>query len=202
MVGAYAVADVVGTAPTTAAHAVALPRQSVLTFQLPTKFPQETLRQDKSINGRYAAVEALEIARTDYRDYFGARTLAPGEFVWRDTPTRPAITHIVVSIPDQRAYVYEGPEMIAATTVSTGRMGHSTPSGIFPIIEKHELKLSNLYDDAPMPNMQRLTMDGIALHAGHVPGYPASHGCIRLPSAFAKKLFSVTSIGTPVLVAG
>jgi L,D-transpeptidase-like protein len=177
------------------------PAASRLVFSVAGPVRSANAQRDMSPAGRYAAAEAVEIARSDFHDYFGSRRLAPGEFVWRADPSERSALHIVVSISDQRAYVYEGPILLAATTVSTGRKGHSTPVGIFPIIEKYELRLSNLYDDAPMPYMQRLTMDGIALHAGYIPGVPASHGCIRLPMAFARKLFSLTTSGTPVLIA-
>lgn len=175
-------------------------RPSHQSFQLPANIPQPELRRDSSVSGRYAAMEAADTASSDYRDYFGSRTLAPGEYVWRAEPRNRHAIHLVVSIEQQRAYVYEGPVLLAATTVSTGRRGHRTPSGIFPITEKYELKLSNLYDEAPMHFMQRLTNDGIALHSGNVPGYPASHGCIRMPAAFAEKLFALTGIGTAVLI--
>jgi lipoprotein-anchoring transpeptidase ErfK/SrfK len=107
---------------------------------------------------------------------------------------------VVVSLPMQRAYVYRGDTMIAAATVSTGKDGKDTPTGIFPILQKREMHRSNLYNAAPMPFMQRLTWDGVALHAGNNPGFPDSHGCIRLPAAFARKLFSITSVGTNVIV--
>ena len=173
---------------------------SPIAFDVPQPIRVIGLKKDTSAAARYAAMEAADIARSDFKDYFGSRRLAPGEYVWRHNPSDRAALHIVVSIEDQRAYVYEGPILIAATTVSTGRSGHRTPAGIFPITEKHELRLSNLYNEAPMPFMQRLTNDGIALHAGHIPGVPASHGCIRLPPEFARRLFSATTAGTPVLI--
>ncbi len=107
---------------------------------------------------------------------------------------------IVVSIPDQRAYVYRGGTLLGASTVSTGSNGHETPTGSFTILQKKEFHRSNLYSNAPMPYMQRLTWSGIALHAGHLPGYPASHGCIRFPAAFAKELYALTALGGDVLV--
>ncbi|WP_452663865.1 L,D-transpeptidase [Sphingomonas zeae] len=107
---------------------------------------------------------------------------------------------ILVSLPLQRAYVYRNGIPVAVSTVSTGRSGHATPTGIFTILQKDADHRSNKYDDAPMPYMQRLTWDGIALHAGTLPGYPASHGCIRLPVAFARWLFSITRLGATVVV--
>jgi hypothetical protein len=85
--------------------------------------------------------------------------------------------------------------------VSTGKKGHETPTGVFTILEKHEEHYSNLYNNAPMPYMQRLTRDGVALHAGKIPGYPASHGCVRLPYSFSQLLFSATNKGVTVVIA-
>ena len=127
-----------------------------------------------------------------------AEELAPGEFVWQPEQSTEGAVEMVVSIPLQRAYVYRGGILIGVTTVSTGRRGHTTPTGRFPIIEKRREHYSNLYNNAPMPFMQRLTMGGIALHAGNIPGVPASHGCVRLPLAFARHLFGVTSVGANV----
>jgi lipoprotein-anchoring transpeptidase ErfK/SrfK len=107
---------------------------------------------------------------------------------------------VVVSIPLQKAYVFEDGELVATSRVSTGKRGHETPTGTFRILQKKVHHRSSKYDDAPMPYMQRLTWYGIALHAGHVPGYPASHGCIRLPRSFAKKLYKMTDHGTSVTV--
>jgi lipoprotein-anchoring transpeptidase ErfK/SrfK len=125
-------------------------------------------------------------------------SLAPGQFDWHPERSTSGAVDIVVSIPLQLAYVYRGGELIATTTVSTGRPGHETPTGQFPIMEKHREHYSNLYNNAPMPFMQRLTMGGVALHAGHIPGRPASHGCVRLPLEFARLLFSVTRVGSTV----
>ncbi|HEV2816759.1 MAG TPA: L,D-transpeptidase family protein [Allosphingosinicella sp.] len=124
--------------------------------------------------------------------------LAPGAFVWRPELAAGGAVEIVVSIPRQLAYVYRGGTLIGVSTVSTGRPGHPTPTGRFPILEKHREHYSNRYNNAPMPFMQRLTMDGIALHAGQIPGHPASHGCVRLPLAFARSLFAATRVGAAV----
>jgi lipoprotein-anchoring transpeptidase ErfK/SrfK len=107
---------------------------------------------------------------------------------------------IVVSIPTQRLFVFRDGEPWASSPVSTGKRGKETPAGTFPILQKKVEHRSNLYDDAPMPYMQRLTWGGVALHAGRVPGYPASHGCIRLPRAFAEKLYGVTGFRSTVVV--
>lgn len=99
---------------------------------------------------------------------------------------------IVVSKGSQRMDVFVDGAPWGSSPVSTGRRGHSTPAGVFPILQKRVFHRSNIYSNAPMPYMQRLTWRGIAIHAGHLPGYPASHGCIRLPRSFAKALFGLT----------
>lgn len=130
----------------------------------------------------------------------GDLPLAPGAYRWFDTAGAPGPIYLIVSIERQRVHVYNGDRLIGMAAVSTGMKGHRTPTGDFPILQKRQWHRSNLYSNAPMPYMQRLTWDGIALHAGHDPGYPASHGCIRLPYAFARQLFALTRIGTMVEV--
>jgi hypothetical protein len=127
--------------------------------------------------------------------------LEQGEFIWLGDVARSGPLLMVVSIDEQRAYVYRNGVLTGVTTVSTGKKGHETPTGVFTILQKNKDHYSNIYDNAPMPYMQRLTWGGIALHAGGLPGYPASHGCIRLPSEFARLLFEVTSTGMTVVVA-
>ncbi|AVH41386.1 L,D-transpeptidase family protein [Agrobacterium tumefaciens] len=107
---------------------------------------------------------------------------------------------ILVSKSDQSLSLYENGEIVATSKVSTGKAGHETPSGIFSILEKRKYHESNIYSAAPMPFMQRLTWSGIALHEGKVPNYPASHGCVRLPSKFAKSLFRDTKTGVHVII--
>jgi hypothetical protein len=128
-------------------------------------------------------------------------TLKPGEFQWQPqrAPEGPVV--VLVSIPKQWAVVYRSGVRIGSSTCSTGKPGHSTPAGVFVILQKDKNHHSSTYNNAPMPFMERLTWQGVALHAGNLPGYPASHGCIRLPLEFAKLLFSVTTLGTPVVVA-
>ncbi len=125
-------------------------------------------------------------------------TLDPGEFIWHPQAASRGNVEIVVSLPLQVAYVYRGGTLIGVTTVSTGKPGNETPTGSFEILQKKREHYSNLYDNAPMPFMQRLTWDGIALHAGAIPGHPASHGCVRLPKKFAEHLFGATSLGAVV----
>ncbi len=107
---------------------------------------------------------------------------------------------LVVSLGKQTVTVYDGVKKIATSPISSGMRGRETPTGIFSILEKNRYHYSNLYGGAPMPFMNRITNSGVAMHAGVVPGYPASHGCIRLPRSFARKLFGITTIGARVIV--
>ena len=127
--------------------------------------------------------------------------LRPGDWIWSPeaVPAGPLV--MVISLDEQRAYVYRNGLRIGVSTVSTGKKGYETPTGVFTILQKKKDHKSNLYDDAPMPFMQRLTWDGVALHAGNLPGYPASHGCVRLPYEFARRLFDVTTFNMTVVVA-
>ena len=107
---------------------------------------------------------------------------------------------IAVSIEQQKVRVYDSNGLFAESAVSTGMKGHSTPMGVFSVIQKHKLHHSNIYSNAPMPYMQRITWSGVAMHAGVLPGYPASHGCIRMPMAFATKMWNWTRMGARVIV--
>ena len=129
-----------------------------------------------------------------------ATSLRPGQFVWQPRNAAEGEVEIVVSLPLQRAYVYRGGTLIGVSTVSTGREGYETPVGTFNILQKRREHYSNRYENAPMPFMQRLTWGGVALHAGQIPGHPASHGCVRLPLAFARHLFGATAMGGEVHV--
>lgn len=127
-------------------------------------------------------------------------SLKPGDYWWNpvSSPNGPVV--VLVSLPLQTMNVYRNGILVGRTSVSTGTKGHSTPTGVFTILEKKETHYSNLYQNAPMPNMQRLTWGGIAMHSGHLPGYPASHGCIRMPYDFSKLLYSITSRGCTVVI--
>jgi hypothetical protein len=114
------------------------------------------------------------------------------------TPKTPLV--VVVSLKRQRLAVYDATGRIAESPISSGRRSDPTPTGVFSVIGKAVDHVSNLYEGAEMPFMQRLTWTGTALHAGHLPGYPASHGCIRLPHAFAERLYAMTAINTRVVV--
>jgi hypothetical protein len=126
--------------------------------------------------------------------------LNPGDYIWHPeiSPAGPVV--VIVSLPEQRMYVYRNGVRIGRSTVSTGTKGHTTPTGMFTILQKKVSHESSIYKGAQMPHMQRLTWTGIAMHAGHLPGYPASHGCVRLPVDFAEKLYSVTRNGTSVII--
>ncbi len=126
--------------------------------------------------------------------------LKPGQYVWAPevAPSGPVL--LVVNLKTQRATLFRNGVPIAASTISTGRPGYSTPTGVFTILQKHVEHYSRTYDNAPMPYMQRLTWRGVSLHAGNLPGYPASHGCIRMPLGFAKLLYGVTKLGMTVVI--
>ena len=129
-----------------------------------------------------------------------ASSVSPGRYVWHDDGSATGPVRVLVSLPLQLAFVWRGNSLIGVSSVSSGVAGYDTPTGTFTILEKDRDHHSNLYDDAPMPWMLRLTWDGVALHAGKVTGEPASHGCVRLPAAFAKKLFEITDLGASVSV--
>jgi hypothetical protein len=129
-----------------------------------------------------------------------AERLKAGEYLWAPeiAPRGPVL--LIVNLTTQRAVLYRNGLPIAISTVSTGRPGYRTPTGIFTVLQRHVEHYSSIYDNAPMPYMQRLTWGGVALHGGNLPGYPASHGCIRLPQDFARLLYGVTHLGMTVVV--
>ncbi len=151
-----------------------------------------------------------DAAQADSVPFWGAKTSVPidtpidrlkkGEFLWMGEAVTAGPLVMVVSLSEQRAYVYRNGVLIGETTVSTGRPGHLTPTGVFTVLQKQKEHRSSLYDDAPMPYMERLTWGGVALHAGGLPGYPESHGCIHLPSEFARRLFNVSPNGMTVVI--
>jgi lipoprotein-anchoring transpeptidase ErfK/SrfK len=154
----------------------------------------------ETYEAKMEASDAASQARVDMIDAFGDKVLKPGQYVWRDVPGASGPQRIVVSLTDQMAYLYSGSALVAATTISTGRFDKPTPDGIFPIIRKTTFYRSKKYDNAPMPFAQFFDPAGLALHAGYVGDIPNSHGCIHLPAAFAKKLFAVTQVGTPIYI--
>ena len=148
------------------------------------------------------ASDAASQARIDMLEAFGPKELRRGQYVWRDVPDDAGPERVVISLSDQMAYVYRGDTIMAATTISSGRDSKPTPSGIFSVLNKTPMYRSKKYDNAPMPFMQRIDEYGIALHGGVNPGYPASHGCVRMPMVFAEKLFGLTKLGTEVVIEG
>ena len=127
-------------------------------------------------------------------------SMKPGSYLWAPliSPSGPIL--VVISLPVQRCYVYRNGVLIGVATISSGKPGHLTPTGVFTVLQKQVHHRSNLYDSAPMPYMQRLTWTGVAMHAGNLPGFPASHGCVRMPAAFAKLLYKESSLGMTVVI--
>jgi lipoprotein-anchoring transpeptidase ErfK/SrfK len=132
----------------------------------------------------------------------GRTALRPGEFHWAQNIPAEGDVAITVDIANQVAFVFKGSQLIGVTNVSTGKKGHPTPLGFWTINWKRPMYRSRKYDNAPMPFMQNIDDKGIALHGGNTPGYPASHGCIRLPMAFAKQLYTLTKPGNKVVIEG
>jgi lipoprotein-anchoring transpeptidase ErfK/SrfK len=133
---------------------------------------------------------------------FGRAGLKPGEYVLAQAIPREGDTRIVVDLLTQMAFVYRGDKLIGATTISSAKRGMVTPLGFWSILEKRPFYRSKKYDNAPMPWMQRIDSYGIAMHGGKNPGYPASHGCIRLPMKFAEMLYKLTAVGSKVIIEG
>lgn len=177
------------------AHALAV--AGVFALAVPA-FPAQA---NDSYEARVTASAASRSARNDMIATFGTDSVAPNKYLWRDDADQiDGDQRVVISLGDQLAYLYRGNELIAVASISSGRPGRDSPAGVFEILSKEQMHHSQKYDDAPMPYVQWITDYGVGLHAGPNPGYAASHGCIRLPSGFAKKLFSVTDVGTPVLI--
>ena len=154
----------------------------------------------ETYEAQLAASDAASQARVDMLDAFGPKPLKPGQYLWRTVPESAGRERVVISLSDQLAFLYRGNTLMAVATISSGEPGRDTPTGIFAVRGKKPMHRSRKYDNAPMPFAQFIDEYGIALHAGYNPGRPASHGCVRLPSAFAKKLYTVTDIGTPVII--
>ena len=128
--------------------------------------------------------------------------LKPGEYLWATSIPAAGETRIVIDRLTQMAYVYRSDTLVGAATVSTATQGRITPLGFWSVLEKRRFYRSKKYDNAPMPFMQRIDNYGIAFHGGNNPGYPASHGCIRLPMKFAEKLYGLTRVGSKVVIEG
>ena len=146
-----------------------------------------------------APAQQVELGNRAVLDAVGS--LKPGQYVWAPELSAGGPALVVVNLATQRLVVFRNGVPVAASTVSSGKTGHETPTGVFKILQKNANHRSSTYNNAPMPNMQRLTPRGIALHAGNLPGYPASHGCVRLPLAFSKLLYGATELGMTVVIA-
>jgi lipoprotein-anchoring transpeptidase ErfK/SrfK len=133
---------------------------------------------------------------------FGRKGLKPGEYVLAQSIPQEGDTRIIVDLLTQMAYVYRGDKLVGASSISSAKKGMITPLGFWSVLEKRPFYRSKKYENAPMPWMQRIDTYGIAFHGGNNPGYPASHGCIRLPMKFAEKLYGLTAIGSKVIIEG
>lgn len=128
-------------------------------------------------------------------------SLAQGQWVWQPAAAPAGPIVVVVALDEQLTFVYRNGVLIGYASSSTGKPGYETPTGVFVTLQKDATHRSSTYNNAPMPYQQRLTWGGVALHAGGLPGFPSSHGCVHLPSAFAKELFEVSPMGMTVVVA-
>src|SRR2546425_10951426 len=157
--------------------------------------------KQKRLRTAYLAVAGLAvlIAAGDDAGARSGRSERPIEAIQSRSAGEPVMA--IVSLRSQRITVYDAKGWILRAPVSSGQKGRETPAGIFSVNQKVEEHYSNLYDDAFMPHMQRITWSGIALHGGVLPGRPASHGCIRLPFDFAERMFDATTMGMRVIVA-
>ena len=133
---------------------------------------------------------------------FNRAWLTPGNFVWAEKMPTEGDPRIIVDLLTQTAYAFKGDALVGAASISSAKTGMVTPLGFWKVQEKKKMHRSRKYDNAPMPFMQRIDEYGIALHGGNNPGYPASHGCIRMPMKFAEKLYGLTKLGTEVVIEG
>jgi hypothetical protein len=151
-------------------------------------------------SARADAFAGTDSKHASIRQHSGAPTEDYAKFQWLTSDDQPnaTVNHIIVSLADQRLYAYHGRQLVAWSNVSSGRAGHETPTGAFTVSQKDVDHHSSLYDNASMPFFMRLTDGGVGLHAGFLPGYPASHGCVRLPLGMARELYQRVDPGTPV----
>ena len=133
---------------------------------------------------------------------FGPLNMAPGEYRWAATVPEKGETKVVIDLLTQRFYVYRADQLVGVSTISSGKKGKETQLGFWSVMLKRKLGYSRKYDNAPMPFMQMYDPKGLAFHAGKLPGYPASHGCVRLPLKFAERLYGMTVTGTKVIIEG
>ena len=141
-------------------------------------------------------------AHKDMLATFGPLNMRPGESHWIAQVPEDGDAKVVIDILTQRFYVYRGAKLVGVSTISSGKKGNETPLGFWAVKIKKKKGFSRKYDNAPMPFMQMYDEKGIAFHGGANPGYPASHGCVRLPVKFAERLFGMTEIGTEVVIEG
>ena len=141
-------------------------------------------------------------AHKDMVATFGKVGLAPGQYVWAADVPAEGESRLVIDRLTQMLYAYRGDRLVGAASVSTASKGRVTPLGFWSVLEKRRFYRSKKYNNAPMPFMQRLDEYGIAIHGGANPGYPASHGCVRMPMKFAEKLYALTKLGSKVVIEG
>jgi hypothetical protein len=153
----------------------------------------------ETADAKAEASNAAAIAGMDMEDVFGGKRPRPGQYLWRKG-SFDGEARVVVSISDQLAYLYRGEALVAVAAISTGIDEHPTPTGIFSVLLKKPMHRSIKYDNAPMPFTQMFDRYGTALHAGPNPGHRASHGCIRLPAEFARRLYGETDVGATVMI--
>jgi len=153
----------------------------------------------ETVEAKAEASDAAALARYNMEEVFGDKRPKAGQYLWRKG-SFDGEPRLVISITDQLAYLYRDEALVAVAAISTGVDKHPTPKGIFSILMKKPMHRSIKYDNAPMPFMQQIDKYGTALHAGHNPGFRASHGCIRLPGEFARKLYGITDLGATVMI--
>ena len=133
---------------------------------------------------------------------FGPLNMRPGEYRWTPTVPEKGETKVVIDLLTQKFYVYRADQLVGVSTISSGKKGKETQLGFWSVMLKRKLGYSRKYDNAPMPFMQMYDPKGLAFHAGALPGYPASHGCVRLPHKFAERLYGLTAVGTKIIIEG
>jgi lipoprotein-anchoring transpeptidase ErfK/SrfK len=168
---------------------------------VPPPPPPVAVAQPKPLPYRWTQGNAPQ-AYKDAVALFGPLALRPGDYRWAPSVPEAGETRVVVDLLTQLFYVYRGDSLVGVATISSGKKGRETPLGFWAVMNKKVKGFSRKYDNAPMPFMQMYDPKGIAFHAGQNPGYPASHGCVRLPYKFAEKLFGMTKIGTQVIIEG
>ena len=166
------------------------PRQVVVAKPVPAPLPYRWTQG----NAPKAHEDAVAI--------FGPLAMRPGDFRWATAIPEAGETKVVIDLLTQLFYVYRGDQLVGVATISSGKKGRETPLGFWAVMNKQKLGHSRKYDNAPMPFMQMYDAKGIAFHAGPNPGYPASHGCVRLPLKFAERLYGLTKLGTKVIIEG